>query len=430
LIAADARNSPEMDAARRTLIDYFLSGSKRPKDLRIGIEIEKIPVCGKERKRLPYDGGGHSVSSILRAYQELRGGTPVREGGRVLAVEGPWGRLSMEPGGQIEWSSPPCGTLSALNRETAEHAAALDSITRDSGTCWFDVAVDPEHSIDEVCWMPAARHRILRDYMAGRGRLAHRTMAQTASIHCAIDYTDGADWTNKFRAIAIATPVAIALFANSRLAERRDTGYCSFRHALWRETDPDRCLLPPVVFEPHFGPELWADWVCRLSRIFCRQRDSLVPGDNQPFFGAFRDETPTKSDLELHISTVLTYIRSYTYLEIRSVDLPPDSLIPAVPAFWCGLLYDPDTLSELLAMYSRTLRFDSWVSAVDSAARAGLDGACGMGPFRSLAERLLRMSAAGLRRAYCADSPEAADTLAEIADRIGPARGYLTQLQK
>ena len=40
-----------------------------------------------------------------------------------------------------------------------------------------------------------------------------------------------------------------------------ESGYRSYRQVIWRETDPDRCTLPSVVFERDFSLEMWLDWI-------------------------------------------------------------------------------------------------------------------------------------------------------------------------
>ena len=40
------------------------------------------------------------------------------------------------------------------------------------------------------------------------------------------------------------TPVLMALTANSRMIEGRDSGDASFRHRVWWHTDPSRCGVP------------------------------------------------------------------------------------------------------------------------------------------------------------------------------------------
>src|SRR5258708_22354224 len=122
----------------------------------------------------------------------------------------------------------------------------------------------------------------MREIMGKRGRLAPRMMTQTASVQCAFDYASDQDWTRKFRAAAFISPIAVALFANSSRVDGRDSGWASYRQAIWRETDPDRSGLPDIVFAPSFGIDSWVEWVCDVPTLFLRRERGLVASGGTP----------------------------------------------------------------------------------------------------------------------------------------------------
>jgi len=179
-----------------------------------------------------------------------------------------------------------------------------------------------------------------------------------------------------------------------------DTGYRSYRHPIWRETDNDRCLLPPVVFKDGFAMERWVDWLLDVPLLFRRDGDGLLPPDGRSFRQLL--EGPRGSDLDLddwatHCSSIFTEVRSYTYMEVRSADLQPDDRAFAVPTFWTGTLYDDDALDAALDA-GDGLDHAGWLEAMDSAARLGLDGEQGRFGLRDLAARSL---AAAVRAIQC-----------------------------
>jgi glutamate--cysteine ligase len=55
-------------------------------------------------------------------------------------------------------------------------------------------------------------------------------------------------------------------------------------------------------------------------------------------------ERATISDWANHLSTIFPEVRLKRYLEMRGADSNPWRLLPALPAFWVGLLYDDDAL--------------------------------------------------------------------------------------
>jgi glutamate--cysteine ligase len=386
---------------RDLLLGYFEEAFTPREDWRIGMELEKMGVDAATGVRIPYDGPGASVRSCLKRYLDLRGGNPVWEGENLVGLDGDWGTISLEPGGQVEWSSQPYGNLTQLDEQFGAHLAALDETARDLGIRWLDEAMDPDTAIKDVPWMPKARYKILRPYLGERGRLAHRMMTQTTSIQCAVDFSDPDDWCRKFRAASLLAPVAVALFANSPRADGAETGYRSFREAIWRETDPDRCRLPAVVFEPGFGIETWLDWVLDTPAIFLHRARGLVPAGGIPFVELMK-RTDCRAigleDWELHLSSIFTEVRSYSYIEVRSADMLTDLTVMAVPTLYTGIFYDRDSLDGVVDLCAGHDGFEAWTEAMDSAARDGLEGAAGGRPLRELAERIVALAVAGLKR--------------------------------
>ena len=59
---------------------------------------------------------------------------------------------------------------------------------------------------------------------------------------------------------------------------------------------------------------------------------------------ALPGERPTLSDWANHLSTIFPEVRLKRYLEMRGADGVPWGRLPALPAFWVGLLYDDTSL--------------------------------------------------------------------------------------
>lgn len=379
------------------LVEYFRDAFKPLDRRRVGMELEKMGVDAATRQPIPYDGPRGSVRAVLEGLLERRGGEPVFEGAHLIGIEAPWGAISLEPGGQVEWSSRPAESLDGLAEDLGRHLVALREVGERLGIAWLDVGVNPETPVAAMPWMPKARYGIMRDHLGARGRLAHRMMTQTASIQCAFDFTSEEDWIRKFRAAALMAPVATALFANSSRVDGGPSGFRSFRQAIWRETDPARCGLPAIVFEPGFDLERWTRWAAEVPTILVRKGGGLVASHGRPF----RDladccgcDAVTIDDWELHLSTIFTEVRSYSYLEARTADLQPDPLALSVPAFWAGILYDPAALDGALSLGGAWDAHDRWRGAMELASREALRADA----LREAATAALGLAARGLQR--------------------------------
>jgi len=401
------------------LAKYFRQAFRARDEWLVGIEVEMMGRLPATSRPLAYEDQGPSVRRVIEAYAAARGGALVLEGDRPVGIDATWGGITLEPGGQVEWSSRPARDLTELAGEIDGHLAAMRDVAASLGVSWLDVAVDPVTPVEDMHWMPKARYGIMREIMAKRGRLAHRMMTQTASVQCAFDYASDEDWTRKFRAAALMTPIAVALFANSSRVDGKDSGWASYRQAIWRETDPDRCDLPDVVFTPRFGIDAWVEWVCDVPTLFLRRENGLIASGGTPLRALLTRcgcDAVTMDDWELHLSSIFTEVRSYGYLEVRSADLQPDPLVLAVPAFWTGLLYDDGALDDALAMGRIFDHPAKWRRGMDEASRHGLSGRVDGVSLAQLAAVAVARSREALRSgATCAGSGAGAEALLRLA---------------
>jgi glutamate--cysteine ligase len=399
------------------LLNYFLQAATPPEQWQVGMELEKLGRDAATGQPLPYEGADASVVGVIEFIRAERGGDPILEADKTIGIDAPWGTISLEPGGQVEWSSRPATSLGELQDALEIHLHLMRRTERELGVRWLDVAVDPELPVEEMPWMPKARYNIMRPFLGSRGRLAHRMMTQTASIQCAYDYSSAEDWKRKFVTASAITPVAVALFANSSRIDGKETGYASYRQAIWEETDPQRCGLPHSVFDPGFDIEAWLDWVLQVPTIFLHRARGRVPVGGVPFGTLLERSGCTavrQEDWETHISTVFTDVRSYNYIEVRSADLQPDALAFSVPSFWTGILYNEDSLAATAELVREAATYESWREAMDSAARLGLEGRIGSRPIGEVAAEALSISLRGLRNgAACVGNSDAGSRAVE-----------------
>ena len=405
------------------LASYFRQSFRPREEWLVGIEVETMGRNAATLRPLPYDAGGVDVRRVIEAYAAVRGGSLVLEGDRPVGIDGAWGGITLEPGGQVEWSSRPARDLTELAVETDGHVNAMRQVAAGVGVSWLNVAVEPDTPVTEMPWMPKARYGIMREMMAKRGRLAHRMMTQTASIQCAFDFASDEDWTRKFRAAALVTPIAVALFANSSRVDGKESGWACYRQAIWRETDPDRCDLPDIVFDPGFGIDAWVEWVCDVPTLFLRRENGMIASGGMPLRALLTNcgcDAVTMDDWELHLSSIFTEVRSYGYVEVRSADRLLDPLVLAVPAFWTGILYDDRALDEAMALGSIFDSPTAWRRAMDTAARSGLAGLVDGTSIAVMAARAVAIASGALARgSTCAGSGEGLAVLARMAAAAG-----------
>jgi glutamate--cysteine ligase len=383
------------------LIGYFRGGSKTRAEFRIGIEQEKIGV--RQNGAPACYRGPEGIAAIL-AGLEARGFAATREGDHVVALERAGERITIEPGGQLEFSGLARATAAACRDALVGHVREVQEIGRPLGVRFIGIGARPFGKLEDVDWLPKARYGVMRDYFPRHGRssgLAHHMMKMTATVQANFDYESESDAADKIRASYGLCSIVTALYAASPFSDGRPTGDKSHRAAIWLETDEDRCGLLPFVFEPGFGFKDYVDWALDVPMFFIVRDGIYRPVEAMTFrrfmTEGFAGEAATIRDWELHLSTLFPEVRLKRYIELRGADAGPMPMAVALGALWRGLLDDADARTaawELVAKHSFAEREALRREVPRAALRASLGGR----RVQELAVELVRISDAGLAR--------------------------------
>src|SRR6266700_486714 len=219
------------------------------------------------------------------------------------------------------------------------------------GIGFLGLGMTPSWSRADIPGMPKGRYKIMTNYMPKVGQYGLDMMYRTCTVQTNLDFSSEADMVKKLRVSVALQPVATALFANSPFTEGRPNGLLSFRSEIWRETDSARSGMIPWAFEPGMGFERWVDYALDVPMYFVKRGDRYIDAAGQSFrdllagkLPALPGERATLSDWANHLSSIFPEVRLKRYLEMRGADSGPWHRLPAVPAFWVGLLYDDRSL--------------------------------------------------------------------------------------
>ena len=382
------------------LVAYLRSGEKPAERWRVGTEHEKIGLRADDLAPIPYEGE-RGIGQVLEALARQDDWEAVHEGGRVVALTGGGGSISLEPGGQLELSGAPLRTIHDTCREFHHHLECIRRVSEPLELIWLSLGLNPLHELSEVPRMPRERHEIMRRYLPSRGELALEMMHMTATVQANFDFADEADMAEKMRMAMGVSPIVSAIFANSGLAGGKPSGFVSRRVHIWRHTDPDRCGVLPFVFAPDFGYRQYVDWALDVPMFFLVRDGRYRALDGLPF-RAFLEhghegERASLADFDRHLTTLFPEVRLKRWIEVRGADAVPPELICALPALWKGLLYDAEARREAWALVEG---FDlaEREAALDAVARRGLAARIAGRPALELAQELLACSREGLRR--------------------------------
>ena len=335
--------------SRDALVAPMQAGEK-PKDRwRIGTEHEKLVYRRSDFRAPSYDEDG-GIRDILLSMRDY-GWQPVEENGKVIALKGDDGAISLEPAGQLELSGAPLESLHETCNETGRHLTQVKEIGEKCGIGFLGLGMWPDKTREELPIMPKGRYDIMLRHMPRVGKLGLDMMLRTCTIQVNLDYSSEADMAKKFRTSLALQPLATALFANSPFTEGKPNGFLSYRSHIWSDTDPHRTGMLPFVFEDGFGYERWVDYMLDVPMYFVYREGRYIDAAGLSFrdfldgnLAVLPGEKPRPSDWWDHLSTAFPEVRLKSFLEMRGADGGPWSRICALPAFWVGLLYDDTAL--------------------------------------------------------------------------------------
>ncbi|MES2326296.1 MAG: glutamate--cysteine ligase [Pseudomonadota bacterium] len=346
----DDSASPLIES-RDDLLSVFAGGEKPIGEWRIGTEHEKFVYRLDDHRAPSWEEPG-GIRDLLLGLTEF-GWEPVLENGKVIALKGADGNVSLEPAGQFELSGAPLENLHQSCAESGRHLEQCKAVGDRLGIGFLGLGMWPDKTRAELPVMPKGRYKIMLNYMPKVGSLGLDMMLRTCTIQVNLDYSSEADMVKKFRVGLALQPVATALFANSPFTEGKPNGYKSFRSHIWEDTDPDRTGMLPFVFEDGFGYERYCDYALNVPMYFVYRDGNYIDVAGERF-GDFLEgklpelpgEKPTITDWTDHLSTAFPEVRLKSFLEMRGADGGRWSRICALPALWVGLLYDAHALDE------------------------------------------------------------------------------------
>ena len=393
-------NSPLIES-RDQLIASFAKGEKARDRWRIGTEHEKF-VYSRADHHAPSWDEPSGIRALLTELQQY-GWKPVEEGGKIIALTGADGSVSLEPAGQFELSGAPLDNLHQTCAETGRHLDQVKAAGDKLGIGFLGLGMWPDKTRAELPIMPKGRYAIMLRHMPRVGTMGLDMMLRTCTIQVNLDYASEADMVQKFRVGLALQPLATALFANSPFTEGKPNGYLSYRSHIWSDTDPARTGMLPFVFEDGFGYERYAEYMLDVPMYFVYRDGKYIDAAGLSFRGFLKGELsvlpgelPTLDDWNDHLSTAFPEVRLKTFLEMRGADGGPWGRICALPALWVGLLYDQGALDaawDLVKHWS----MDARQALRDSVPKLGLDAPVpGRGTLRDIAGEVLDIAGRGL----------------------------------
>ena len=349
--------------SKEQIINYFESGIKDTKNFRIGIEHEKFLFNNQDNKRVDYSKIKEMFSSLLEF-----GWNPILEKENIIGLNKGGKNITLEPGNQIELSGDKLITLHDACAESYDYLFELKQVTKKLDIKIVSAGFDPISKLEEIPNNPKQRYELMTKDMPLGGELSLDMMYRTCGTQLNIDYNSEEDFVKKFKIVNSIVPICIALFANSSIVEKKNSGYLSYRSKVWQNTS--RGGLPKLFFEK-LNFEKYAEFIINFPILFIQDKGNYISGLRYTFkdfmdgkIDEIENRLPTESDLTTHLSTIFTENRLKKYIELRSMDTCGWDCLCAGPAFNVGMLYgNLDEVYELISKWDKDKIINAYLEA-------------------------------------------------------------------
>ena len=352
-----------MIKSKEQIIEYFKSGIKQTNDFRIGIEHEKFLFDNHDNKRISYS----KIKEMFAALLEF-GWNPILEKDNIIGLNKGGKNITLEPGNQIELSGEKLNHIHEACAESQDYLFELRQVTKKLNISIISAGFDPISKLEEIPNNPKQRYELMTKDMPLGGELSLDMMYRTCGTQLNIDYNSEEDFIKKFKVVNSIVPISIALFANSSIVEKKNSGYLSYRSKVWQSTS--RGGLPKLFLE-NLNFEKYAEFVMNFPILFIQHKDNYISGRKYTFkdfmdgkIDEIGNRLPTESDLTTHLSTIFTENRLKKYIELRSMDTCGWDCLCAGPAFNVGMLYgNLDEVHELISNWDKDKIINAYLEA-------------------------------------------------------------------
>lgn len=321
------------------IIDQILSNLKPAHERKIGVEYETI-VYDKNLKRIPANSeNSMSSQSIIKELEEMQVNDTIKS----------W--YTLEPGGQIEWASPPLLSLHEIDQYLERHKQRFNKIIEQENLEINPYSVEPIYLPGEIPLIDNEKYRLMDDRFAQAGELGRWMMRNTSSVQINLDYSSREEAEKMAFVADCLTPIATILFANSPFWKGKPVGETNLRYKIWHDTDKTRCC---DLFDHNIRSEKnliqkYAEFIQKVPAIFIDdgQKISSFPGTLGEWMeGLARDDMLSDQEIQIALHQIFTHVRFKNVIEIRGCDKPPVGFELAPVAFWVGILLSENALDE------------------------------------------------------------------------------------
>jgi glutamate--cysteine ligase len=297
------------------------------------------------------------------------------------------GRLTIEPGGQLELSSARFDSLDEAIVGTEIDLFALDRECAERRIDLIALGADPLRPPTRI--LDAPRYDAMEAFFDTDGRFGRTMMCNTASVQINVGLGEPADLDDRWRLANALGPTLSACFANSPFSDGHPSGWQSTRLHAWWHLDPTRATAPGADRNP---ARCWTEFALQARVMLIHTADGAThPVTDGLTFGRWMVEGhelgwPTLDDFRYHLTTLFPPVRPRGWFEVRYIDALPTPFWHVAAAVIATILDDPAVRAEAWRAIDGTT--DLWIDAAQLGLGHPALGASGKAVFAIALEAL------------------------------------------
>ncbi|MCB0712498.1 MAG: hypothetical protein KDD67_09230 [Ignavibacteriae bacterium] len=351
------------------LFNEVFTSSNTDRD-QVGVEVEFFPILVSHINTGAAQPGKNSGSGFIGLYPWLMlladrhdwQPAPVESSAAIAFTLREGGRVTLEPGGQIEYSTIPHPNLTEALNDVERFEQLLREEGERVGLTFLSEGFN-SHLGGEIPQLVVQKPRylLMDQHFAEVGPYGRMMMRQTCATQINLDFGSPDVAVERWRLANLAAPALNALFANSPNVFH-DQNYQSFRYEIWRKTDPCRTNFS---YEASWSGDPVATYMSFALDATVLAISDPVEGFRSPSRSlTFRqwiveggDSGPDLDDWRTHLTTLFPDVRPRGFIEIRSIDALSGPLRRAAVELTVALLYNDQVRRRGLKLFEdRVLR--------------------------------------------------------------------------
>ena len=266
------------------------------------------------------------------------------------------GLYTLEPGGQLEWSSPPFKDLNHLYASLKKHKELLGNIIETYSLDIVSFGIEPNYSPEDIDLINQLKYQLMDTNMERNGTMGKWMMRNSASIQINFDIVNEKDLEEMVFVADCLHPICAYIFSNSPRQRGKTVGVKNIRNIVWENTDSLRCrnLIDHGINYPEQLLDQFIDYMLMVPGIFQLDAVGDIVATDQTLgsrlqkleqSGKIRDE-----DIKTALHQIFTNVRLKDLVEVRGSDRTPIGYEMAPVAFWTGILTVNSVRDQILSV--------------------------------------------------------------------------------